>query len=84
MAGLSLGEYTALHAAGSLSFEDALALVKRRGELMQQAAQVNPGGMVSALGLDPDKIQEVVQQVSSEGVLVAANFNWCCAARTGS
>jgi len=75
MAGLSLGEYTALHAAGGLSFEDGLALVKRRGELMHRAANATEGGMVSALGLDSDKIQEVIQAVSAAGVLVAANFN---------
>jgi len=75
MAGLSLGEYTALYAAGSLSFEDGLALVKRRGELMQAAARATPGGMVTALGLDPEKVQEVIREASAKGVLVAANFN---------
>jgi len=75
MAGLSLGEYTALYAAGSVSFEDGLTLVKRRGELMQAAADAIPGGMVTALGLDVEKIQEVVREASAEGVFVAANYN---------
>jgi [acyl-carrier-protein] S-malonyltransferase len=75
MAGLSLGEYTALHAAASLSFEDGLVLVKRRGELMQRAAEAAPGGMVTALGLDAEQVQEVVREASAAGVLVAANFN---------
>lgn len=52
MAGHSLGEFSALAAAGSLSFADGLALVKRRGELMQRAGQEQPGGMAAILGLD--------------------------------
>jgi [acyl-carrier-protein] S-malonyltransferase len=52
MAGLSLGEYTALHLAGAMTFGDALRLVNRRGQLMQQAATESPGGMVSLMGMD--------------------------------
>lgn len=75
MAGLSLGEYTALFAAGSVSFEDALRLVKRRGELMQAAATAVPSGMVSAMGLDRDQVEAICRQASDAGVIQAANFN---------
>ncbi|MGQ9649858.1 MAG: ACP S-malonyltransferase [Phycisphaerae bacterium] len=75
MAGLSLGEYTALFAAGSVSFEDALRLVKRRGELMQAAATAVPSGMVSAVGLDRDQVEAICRQASDAGVIAAANFN---------
>jgi len=75
MAGLSLGEYTALYAAGSLSFENALRLVERRGELMQSAARAVPSGMVTALGLDADVVARICREASSEGVIGPANFN---------
>jgi [acyl-carrier-protein] S-malonyltransferase len=75
MAGLSLGEYTALFAAGSVGFEDALRLVKRRGELMQSAATAVPSGMVSALGLEPSQIETICSQASDMGVIQPANFN---------
>lgn len=75
MAGLSLGEYTALHAAGAVTFEDALRLVKRRGELMQAAASATPSGMVSTLGLDPAQTEVICQAVAGAGLLVPANFN---------
>lgn len=75
MAGLSLGEYTALYASGSVAFEDALRLVKRRGELMQAAAQAAPSGMVSIMGLEPARVEELCQAASSEGVIRPANFN---------
>lgn len=75
MAGLSLGEYTALFAAGSISFEDALRLVKRRGELMQAAATAVPSGMVSAIGLEPGQVEAICSQASDAGVIQAANFN---------
>jgi len=75
LGGLSLGEYTALHLAGALSFEDALRLVKRRGELMQQAAEAAPGGMVSLLGMDAEKVDELCRAVAAHGRIGAANFN---------
>lgn len=75
MAGLSLGEYTALYAAGSVSFEDALRLVKRRGELMQQASQSPPSGMVSIMGLEPAQVDELCGKASSAGIMQPANYN---------
>jgi [acyl-carrier-protein] S-malonyltransferase len=75
MGGLSLGEYTALHLAGSLPFDAALRLVYRRGRLMQQAAQQSPGGMVSLMGLDEAQVLALCERVSQAGQVRAANFN---------
>ena len=75
MAGLSLGEYTALYAAGSIDFDYALKLVKRRGELMQEASSAVPSGMVSALGLDADQVEAICREASHAGLIGAANFN---------
>jgi len=75
MAGLSLGEYTALYAAGSVSFEDALRLVKRRGELMQMASQSPPSGMVSIMGLEPDQVEALCGQAAAAGIIRPANYN---------
>ncbi len=74
-AGLSLGEYTALTAAGSMGFEDALRLVHRRGQLMQQAALASPSGMVSLIGADEDTAVQLCKQASEGEVLSPANFN---------
>lgn len=73
-AGLSLGEYTALVFAGVFPFEDGLKLVKRRGEAMQAAAEANPGAMVSVIGLEPEKIEELCAAARAAGPLVLANF----------
>ena len=72
-AGHSLGEFSALVAAGALSFEDGLRLVSERALAMQAACEVNPSTMAAILGLD----DEVVEQACSEidGVVVAANYN---------
>jgi [acyl-carrier-protein] S-malonyltransferase len=61
-AGLSLGEYTALYAAGMIGFEDAVRLVEIRGRTMQAAADASPGGMVSLIGLAEDKVQALCQE----------------------
>jgi [acyl-carrier-protein] S-malonyltransferase len=73
-AGLSLGEYTALVFAGALDFADALRVVRRRGEAMQAASEANPGGMVSVLGLDRERIEALCAEVRAGGVLQLANF----------
>ncbi len=76
-AGHSLGEYSALVAAGSLSFEDGLRLVRERGRLMKLAGERAPGGMAAIIALDTDKIQAICQEASSQGdgVVVIANDN---------
>lgn len=74
-AGLSLGEYTALVFAEALSFEDGLRVVQRRGEAMQAAADAQPSGMVSILGLDPAQIEGLCESSRQEGeVLQIANL----------
>ncbi len=74
-AGLSLGEYTALYAAGAISFEDGLRLVKRRGEAMQAAADASEGTMVSILGLDEDKVRQLCDEARDGELLEPVNFN---------
>jgi len=61
-AGLSMGEYTALYAAGAISFEDGLRLVRKRGEAMQAAADATQGTMVSIIGLDEDKVRRLCDE----------------------
>ncbi|MCJ7543727.1 MAG: ACP S-malonyltransferase [Phycisphaerae bacterium] len=75
LAGLSLGEYTALYAAGAVDLATALGLVTRRGQAMQAAATAVPSGMVSILGLDEAKAAELAQAAAEGQVLVCANFN---------
>jgi [acyl-carrier-protein] S-malonyltransferase len=74
-AGHSLGEYTALVAAGSLSFPEALSLVRRRGILMEEAVPAGQGTMAAVLGMELAKVEEVCRQVSQEGVVEVANIN---------
>ena len=74
-AGLSLGEYTALVLAGVMDFEDGLKVVQQRGEAMQDASDETPSGMVSVLGLDRDRVEQLCDDVREEGeVLQPANF----------
>jgi [acyl-carrier-protein] S-malonyltransferase len=75
-AGHSLGEFSAYHAAGSLSLADALRTVRRRGELMFEGGQQRPGTMAAVLGLDDDVVEGVCREASADGsVVVPANFN---------
>ena len=77
MAGHSLGEYSALVAAGVISFQDAVPLVRFRAEAMQSAVPVGTGGMAAILGLDDAKVIQVCAEASaaSGGVVEAVNFN---------
>jgi [acyl-carrier-protein] S-malonyltransferase len=73
VAGHSLGEYAAAHAAGSLSLGDGVRLVAERDRLMNEASRHTPGGMVALIGADPDAAAEAAER--SDGSVVAANFN---------
>ncbi|MDA7979167.1 MAG: ACP S-malonyltransferase [Pirellulales bacterium] len=73
-AGLSLGEYTAYVFAGSMSFEDGLRLVQKRGEAMQAAADVTPSGMVSVIGPSINEVHALCDQVRGEDIMQIANF----------
>lgn len=75
VAGHSLGEYTALVAAGSLDFEDGLRLVRLRGELMQRAGEEQPGTMAAIVGLDGMIVESLCRTASSAGIVQPANFN---------
>lgn len=74
-AGLSLGEYTALYAAGAISFEDGVALVQKRGNAMQAAADASEGSMVSVIGLDEDKVNQLCTAAAEGELLKPVNFN---------
>lgn len=74
-AGLSLGEYTALCAAGAFSFEDGVSLVTQRGRFMQEAAEARPSGMICLLGADDDVAARVCEKAAGDDVLVPANYN---------
>ncbi|MDD5612665.1 MAG: ACP S-malonyltransferase, partial [Gallionella sp.] len=75
MAGHSLGEYTALVAAGALKFADALPLVRYRAQCMQQAVPEGVGGIAAILGLDDDTVRAVCSEGAAGEVLEAVNFN---------
>ena len=75
MAGHSLGEYTALVAAGALNFADALPLVRFRAQCMQQAVPEGVGGIAAILGLDDDVVRAVCTEGAQNEVLEAVNFN---------
>jgi [acyl-carrier-protein] S-malonyltransferase len=77
VAGHSLGEFSALVANGTISFEDALALVSVRASAMQEACEKNPSGMAAILGLEDDKVEAICEEVEKETgeVVVPANYN---------
>jgi [acyl-carrier-protein] S-malonyltransferase len=74
-AGHSLGEYTALVAADAIDFADAVKLVEKRGQFMQQAVPAGEGAMAAILGLDDDVVRELCAQAAATGVVEAVNFN---------
>ncbi len=74
VAGHSLGEFSALVAAGAMSFEDGLRLVSARAQAMQKACEKQPSTMAAIIGLSDEKIEEICSQVT-EGVVVCANYN---------
>jgi len=73
--GLSLGEYTALYAAGLVDFEDGLILTSKRGKAMQEASEQQAGGMVGIIGLDAGRVGEICDESGEGEVLEAVNFN---------
>lgn len=75
VAGHSLGEYTALVAAGGVSFRDAVGLVQKRGRYMSEAVTPGTGLVAALLGLAPDIVKEVCRSASAVGIVAAANFN---------
>ncbi len=74
-AGHSLGQFTALVAAGSLPFAETLNLVRERGRLMAEAGRERPGGMAAVLGLDETTLTGICDEASSEGIINVANAN---------
>lgn len=75
VAGLSLGEYSAHVAAGTMTFRGAVALVRKRGKFMQEAVPVGVGTMAAIIGLDSEAVKECCKKASSEGIVEPANFN---------
>ncbi|MDR1103802.1 MAG: ACP S-malonyltransferase [Endomicrobium sp.] len=74
-AGHSLGEYSALCAAGFFDFKDGLSMVKARGEFIQKASESHPGTMSAIIGLDSSVVEDICKQASIDGVCEAVNFN---------
>lgn len=75
VAGHSLGEYTALVAAGGLTFRDAVAIVQKRGRYMSEAVPAGTGAVAALLGLAAEAVKEACREAASAGVVQAANFN---------
>src|SRR6202035_251664 len=74
-AGHSLGEYSALVAAGALELEDAVKLVRARGRAMQDAVPAGTGAMSAVMGVEPEKLEALCKQAAGDEVVSAANFN---------
>ena len=75
VAGLSLGEYSALVASNSIDFESALKLVRKRGQLMQEAEPPGLGAMAAVIGLNEDIIKSNLDSISNKGIVEIANYN---------
>ncbi len=74
-AGLSLGEYTALVAADAMTFEDAVQIVRKRGQFMQEEVPIGKGGMAALLGVEREDVLKVCEEASAFGICEPANFN---------
>lgn len=75
VAGHSLGEYSALVAAGVLEFSTALQLVRERGRLMKESGDLTPGGMAAVIGLDARVLEDLCRQANTKGIVCPANYN---------
>jgi len=75
VAGLSLGEYTALVASGALDFQTAVALVQKRGRYMASAAPAGVGKMVAVMNTPAETIEEICKEASQVGIVTPANYN---------
>lgn len=75
VAGLSLGEYSALVSSGALDYKEAIALVRKRGKFMQEAVPLGVGAMVAIIGLSLEKINEALEKSRDLGIVEVANFN---------
>ncbi len=73
--GLSLGEYTALVALDAMDFAEAVRLVRRRGELMEEAARGTETGMLSVIGLEDERVEAICREAAAAGAVVPANYN---------
>jgi [acyl-carrier-protein] S-malonyltransferase len=74
-AGHSLGEYTALCFAGAVTFDDAIRLIAKRGELMQHAGEKHPGTMAAIIGMPDSALEDLLIEAGTEGIVQAANYN---------
>ncbi len=75
VAGHSLGEYSALVVSSSIKFEDAVKLVRKRGEYMQSATPIGTGSMLAIIGLEEDEISKLCEEISNLGIIEIANYN---------
>ncbi|MGM9886307.1 MAG: ACP S-malonyltransferase [Lactococcus sp.] len=75
VAGLSLGEYTAMVASGKMTFDEAIVLVSKRGQFMTEAAPTGSGKMVAVMNTDAELIEEICQKASEKGIVSPANYN---------
>lgn len=75
VAGLSLGEYSALVASGAIDFKDGIKIVQKRGKYMQEEVPIGVGTMAAILGLENDKVAQACQMASSIGIVEPANYN---------
>jgi [acyl-carrier-protein] S-malonyltransferase len=74
-AGHSLGEYSALVAAGALDFREGVLLVRERGRLMKESGEYSPGGMAAVIGMDSSALEQVCYRVKDQGIVCPANYN---------